>query len=149
MPDDFGIDASDFSRLAVDLRNVGHVSAEYLGPALEVTAVAIRDTARENAAGLAHAPRFPGSITYDFVGDAHGGGALGAFIGGRGSYDLEVEIGPDKERPQGALGNLIEYGSVKNPPQGIMHGALQAHQDELERGVTKAIDDTHRAAGLL
>ncbi len=33
MPDEFGIDASDFSRLAVDLRNAGHVSAEYLRPA--------------------------------------------------------------------------------------------------------------------
>ena len=25
-------------------------------------------------------------------------------------------IGPDKGGPQGALGNILEYGSVKNPP---------------------------------
>jgi hypothetical protein len=25
-------------------------------------------------------------------------------------------IGPNKAGPQGALGNLLEYGSVKNPP---------------------------------
>lgn len=148
MPDGFSIDGSDFSRLAADIRHVPAVTSVYLRPAMEGIAAAIQDTARENATGLAHAPRFPSSITYDFVGDSSGGGALGAFIARAHDYDLEVEIGPDKERPQGALGNLIEYGSVKNPPQGIMHGALQAHENELERDISKAIEDSHRAAGL-
>lgn len=148
MPDDFSIDSSDLSRLAVDLRHVAATSATYLRPTVEVTGRGIRDTARENASGMAHAPQFPGSITYDFVGDSHGGGALGAFIGGRGAYDIEMEIGPDKERPQGPLGNLFEFGSINNNPMGIMHGALQAHEGDLERGVTRAIDHSHRAAGL-
>jgi hypothetical protein len=45
--------------------------------------------------------------------------SLGAAV----SYDsdqtpaaVEAEIGPDKERRQGALGNLIEYGSVNSAP---------------------------------
>ncbi|MEV0646099.1 hypothetical protein AB0I28_12615 [Phytomonospora sp. NPDC050363] len=29
---------------------------------------------------------------------------------------VKVEIGPDKDRPQGALGNIIEFGGPKNKP---------------------------------
>lgn len=149
MPDDIIVDNSDFSRLTVDVSHLAGVTARYLLPAVETTGRNIRDTARENASGIAHAPQFPGSITYDFVGDAFGRGPLGAFIGGRGAYDIELEVGPDKERPQGPLGNLFEYGSVNNPPMGIMHGALQAHEGDLERGVSRAVQDSYRAAGFL
>lgn len=148
MPDDFAAESPDFGRLAADASRVPRTASDLLPKVLEVTGRKIRDTARENAAGLAHAPQFPGSITYDFVGSAHGGGVLGAFIGGAGAYDLEMEIGPDKDRPQGALGNLIEYGSVNNPPMGIMHGALQAHESELETGIDRAVEDAMRRAGL-
>lgn len=149
MPDDITIDSSDFSKLVADVTRVPVEAQRFLPQALEVTSRNVRDTARENARGLEHAPAFPYSITYDFVGDTHGGGALGAFFGGRGAHTFETEIGPDKERPQGALGNLIEYGSVNNPPQGIMHGALQQHEGDLERGTAKAVDDGLRAAGFL
>lgn len=148
MPDAFAADSPDFSKLSADVREVHHGSMKPLMQALEVTGRNVRDTARDNAMGMAHAPAFPFSITYDMVGDSHGGGALGAFIGGRGGYNLQMDIGPDKDRPQGALGNLIEYGSVNNPPQGIMHGALQANEADFERGVERAVDDALKAAGL-
>lgn len=148
MADDFRAESPDFGRLAADVRRLPPTAAPYLKAALEVTGRNVRDTARENASGMAHAPAFPQSITYDFVGDSHGGGALGGFVGGSGEYDLVMEVGPDKARPQGALGNLIEYGSINNPPQGIMHGALQANEDDFERGVEKATDDSLRAVGL-
>lgn len=48
-----------------------------------------------------HARRYPASISYDLT--PLPGGAT-------------AEIGPDKARPQGALGNLLEFGSVHNPP---------------------------------
>ena len=35
-------------------------------------------------------------------------------------------IGPDKAVPQGALGNLLEYGSVHNPPHNDGGRALDA-----------------------
>lgn len=49
-----------------------------------------------------HAPAYPRSIGFDLL----------AF----GPDQLLAIIGPDKGLPQGALGNLLEYGSVKNPP---------------------------------
>lgn len=128
MADRFSVH-SDFSKLAADVGTATVWAEEYLRKALSVTARNVRDTARKNATGMAHATAFPYSITYDV-------GATGA------------EIGPDKDRPQGALGNLIEYGSVNNPPQGIMHGALQANEADFERGIDRAVEDALKRVGL-
>lgn len=54
-----------------------------------------------SASGLKHAPAYPASITYDLLPTPS---------------VLAAEIGPDKAKRQGALGNLIEFGSVHNPP---------------------------------
>lgn len=145
MPDGIQVDAGDLSKLG---RNIGAVPASS-GPlfyaAVEVTSVKVRDTARENATGMAHAPAFPRSITYD-IGVGHS--LLRETFGGGGASSITSEIGPDKARPQGALGNLIEYGSINNPPQGIMHGALQANEPDLEQGIAKATDAALRGLGL-
>lgn len=49
-----------------------------------------------------HAPAYPRAVGFDLL----------RF----GPDQLLAIIGPDKGMPQGALGNLLEYGSVKNPP---------------------------------
>lgn len=53
-----------------------------------------------------HARLYPASISYEMR--PHPTGA-------------SAEIGPDKGKPQGALGNLLEFGSVNNAPH--MDGA--------------------------
>ena len=148
------VDNSELDKLAVDLGKAGPAAGPFLAQAVEVTARNVKDTAQQNATGMAHAPAFPHSITYD-VGAGYGqsigqaaGALLGGAIGGAGSTTFRAEIGPDKGRAQGALGNLIEYGSVNNPPQGIMHGALQANEADFEKGIEKAIDDALKKAGL-
>lgn len=138
MPDGYSIDSADLSRLSAQLGEVPQRSGPFLRKALEVTARNVRDTARKNATGMAHAPAFPASITYDLTGS--GDRSTGS--------NLTAEIGPDKDRPQGALGNLIEYGSVNNTPQGIMHGALQANETDFETGIQTAIDDALKGLGL-
>lgn len=69
----------------------------------------VTKTARQFASGLAHARLYPASITYDVTIE-------------RGAFD--AEIGPDKDLPQGALGNLLEYGSVNNGPIAHLGPAL-------------------------
>lgn len=138
MPDEIRVDTTEIDTLSADLGKVPPASGTFLRKAIEVTARNVRDTARENAHGMAHAPAFPYSITYDIHGD--GNRATGS--------QLVADIGPDKDLPQGALGNLIEYGSVNNPPQGIMHGALQANEADFERGIDLAIADALKAVGL-
>jgi hypothetical protein len=93
--------------------------------ALTVNAHKVKDTWREADSGLQHAPAYPASVTYDL---AAGGGYV------------EAEIGPDKDRPQGALGNLIEYGSANNPPRGSGAKALAANADDLEHGIALAAE---------
>lgn len=91
----------ELDRIAVDLGTAG---ARATTKAVAIThkgAINIRDLARELSSGLSHAPLYPRSITYDMD---LGGGTVAA------------DIGPDKDLPQGALGNLLEYGSVNNPP---------------------------------
>lgn len=66
-------------------------------------ALNVKNGWRDNAIASSgrHARLYPYSISYDPL----------PFPGG-----AQAEIGPDKGRPQGALGNLLEYGSSKNRP---------------------------------
>jgi hypothetical protein len=72
-------------------------------------ALNIKTDAARRIGGLAHARRYPRSINYDLHDSVRGPSA---------------SIGPDKDRPPGALGNLLEYGSVNNPPLPA-HGACR------------------------
>ena len=115
------VDNSDFSRLASDLGKVSDASWRNMQTAIEVTARNVKDTWRDNAKGMPHAPAFPFSITYDVgvgwdqsVGQAVESVVSGSISSARGTT-LRAEIGPDKGRAQGALGNLIDrlvYGRV-------------------------------------
>lgn len=148
------IDSSDFSRLSADLGKVPPASGRNLRQAIEVTARHVRDEWRDQARGMAHAPAFPHSITYDIGSSASqslaqaAGSIIGGSITAAHASVLSAEIGPDKSRAQGSLGNLIEYGSVNNAPQGLGHRALQVNEEDFERGVDRAIDDALKAAGL-
>lgn len=75
---------------------------------------------RKNARQTApkHARLYPKSINFDLL----------TF----GPDQLLAEIGPDKGGPQGALGNLLEYGSVKNPPHNDGGRALAAELPRFE-----------------
>ncbi|MER6435426.1 hypothetical protein ABT275_03555 [Streptomyces sp. NPDC001185] len=75
---------------------------------------------RSNARSTApkHAPLYPRTISYD--------------VAGYGRDIVMATIGPDKGGPQGALGNLLEYGSVKNPPHRDGGRALDAEEPRFE-----------------
>ena len=83
----------------------------------------IKRDAAKRISGLAHARAYPLSITYDTYAGLHGPAA---------------EIGPDKTRRQGALGNLLEYGSVNNPPHPHMRPAAEAELPKFERALQDA-----------
>jgi hypothetical protein len=85
-------------------------------------AVNIKKDAARRISGLKHAPAYPRSITYDLYQSLRGPSAI---------------IGPDKSRRQGALGNLLEYGSIKNPPHPHMGPAGEAEEPRF----AKALED--------
>lgn len=92
---------AEFDALAADLAAAPVRLAELLPPVVSKGALNIKNDWRANASGNAHAPHYPASITYDI--DVRPG-------------DVSAEIGPDKDKKQGALGNIIEFGTSKNPP---------------------------------
>lgn len=77
---------------------------------VQASASRVKADAQVFSSGLAHAPAYPRSITFE----THE----------RGIGEVDADIGPDKNRPQGALGNLLEYGSVNNPPHAHLGPAL-------------------------
>jgi hypothetical protein len=76
--------------------------------------------ANARASSGAHARLYPGSISYDVT---------------EGPGEIEAVIGPDKAKAQGALGNLLEFGSVKNPPHNDGGRALDAEEDRFVAAV--------------
>jgi hypothetical protein len=90
-------DMSEVGQLAADLGKGNARVVRDTRTAIEVGARAVQKAARKRVTGLAHAPGAPDAITFD----VHG---------------LEAEIGYDKGRRQGALGNILEYGTAKNGP---------------------------------
>ncbi|MGW1134559.1 hypothetical protein [Streptomyces griseoluteus] len=83
-------------------------------------AMNIKNEWRSNARASSgrHAPAYPGSVGFDLA-----------------SYGPDIvmaTIGPDKGARQGALGNLLEYGSSKNPPHRDGGRALDAEEPRFE-----------------
>lgn len=123
-------DMSEVRALEVDLLKAG------LRVAMKVTPVVAKgahnvtmDARRTISAQLSaksHAKHYPGSITYDLD---FSGGVIGA------------EIGPDKDRKQGALGNLLEYGSANNAPRAHLGPALDSEAPKFEQAIADVAGD--------
>jgi hypothetical protein len=88
--------------------------------AVAVTSRKVQQSARDRVRGHKYLPQYPNSITYDVRG---------------GPLLIEGEIGPDKDRPQGPLGNIIEFGTPNNAPIEHLGPALEENADDLERGL--------------
>jgi hypothetical protein len=59
--------------------------------------------------------QYPNSITYTVTQSS------GSFV--------SAEIGPDKDKPQGALGNILEFGSPGRPPLPHLVPAWEAERE--------------------
>jgi hypothetical protein len=118
-------DASEAKALAEVLATAAAGTPEEVRQVVSRGALNIKRDAQRGSRGLKHAPAYPSSITYDIS-------SLPTAI--------SAEIGPDKQRRQGALGNLIEYGSVNNPPRPHIRPAADREQPRFE----KALEDLAR-----
>ena len=109
--------------MGVDVIGLNVVVAN-VGKAVKVTSQKVRDDARSRIRGRKYLPAYPYSITYDVKVTADG---------------VEGEIGPDKGRSQGPLGNIVEYGTSKNAPIPHLGPALDANADDLVTGIEIAV----------
>lgn len=123
----------DIASLAEQLRRAGSEAVvREVEAVVKRGAVNIKKDWRRNAKESAgsHASAYPFSIDFDGPNRRPG-------------HVVEAEIGPDKDKPQGALGNLIEYGSVNNPPNNDGKRAADKEHDRFAEQILKT------AAGYL
>ena len=123
------IENAELHALAVDLTKAGPLAAARAVPVIRKGCANIMNTARASASGMPHARLYPQSITFDVTVERDG---------------IDGKVGPDKDRPQGALGNLIEYGSANNPPHNDLGAALDAEAPRTEEFLADTV-----AIGLL
>lgn len=98
---------------------------EELRPVVSKGALNIKRDWAARWSGFRHAPYLGAAVSYDLD---ESGGVLGA------------EIGPDKDRRQGALGNLLEFGSVNNAPHPGGRPALDAEAPRFEQAAGDAAE---------
>lgn len=98
---DLDTDVHGLQELVGDLTTAGPLAGLKAYGATYRAASELRDLARTLAGGLRHAPHYPRSITADT--EVEDGEIVG-------------RVGPDKDLKQGPLGNILEYGTVNNPP---------------------------------
>jgi hypothetical protein len=91
-------------------------------PVVQRGAQNIKTDLQLDAEGHPHAPHFPAAISYDTTVTRDG---------------IRAEIGPDKDKRQGALGNILYFGTAKNPAVLDINGPLDGEEPRF----TKAIDD--------
>ena len=116
-------DFSDVQRLVASFGSLDGELKKNVKTAGIVTARHVKDEWKALALadlGGGSARAYPFSIGYDTIETAGG---------------IRWEVGPDKSRTQGALGNLIEYGSRNNSPFGQGASALEANTEDFERGI--------------
>lgn len=95
------VDPGGLNELRVMLADAGREAVAEGRRVVQRGALNIKRDARRLSSGIAHAPAYPYAIGYDTW-------ATGTTV--------RAEIGPDKDKRQGALGNILEYGTVNNAP---------------------------------
>jgi hypothetical protein len=109
--------SDQLDKLTRDLQKAISVAPAAARAVVQKGALNIKTDARNRVSGHKHIPAYPYSITYDTKETLFGATA---------------EIGPDKDKRQGALGNIIEFGGIHSAPIPHMIPAGEAEQPRFE-----------------
>lgn len=105
-------------RLAADLAAVPAKALVEVAVLMESTGMALQADARRRISGHPHSRFYPNSITHDVT---------------MSGATFTTEVGPDKGRMQGALGNILEYGTSKNAPLPHLAPAFDKEAPKFEK----------------
>lgn len=138
MADTIEVDFTELLELADDLEAVAVGIAKLVPKAVEVSARNIKDHARAAVRVRRHFAQAANAIDYEMLG-----------FQGFGSTAVDAEIGYNKQRRAGGLGNLIEYGAPNAgnqlAPGGELQAALGAEEDDflihVEAAVAQAMNE--------
>lgn len=124
---DVTLDTSELTALAGQLAGAGRRAVPLVRQVIADTAQDVEDDLRDKARGHPTFPHFPRAITHDVRG-------------------LDAEIGPDKNRRQGALGNILYFGTARTGPvlehpARALDRARPAFETALAEAGAQAIED--------
>jgi hypothetical protein len=117
------VDFSQVERLADDLEGVPEETRPKFRKVIERGAVNIKNEMRAEASGHPTFKHFPRSISYDLTGE------------------FEAEIGPDKGRIQGALGNLLYFGRSNTAGVLDINGPLRREEPRTVDAIADVAED--------
>lgn len=130
-------DFSELMTLAADIEHGGEAISANVRKAVQVTSHKIKEDAKASVRGRKGLGHAANAITYDTTESRDG---------------VEAEIGYDKGRGAGKLGNLIEFGAPNSgnqlSPSHDLGNALLNNEDDFVHGLEKAVDDALNASGL-
>lgn len=118
------VDMSQVDKLADDLEVVPEKIRPKVKQVVAKGALNVKNGMRQDAGGHPTFRHFPRSISYDTHDDG-----------------LSAEIGPDKALIQGALGNLLYFGSSKNAPVLDINGPLNKETPRFADALADVAED--------
>lgn len=137
MADSFKVDSSELDQLAADLGQVSHNAGPNVRKAITVTSLKVKTDWQAPLKGSKTLPGLPYAITFDIT-----------TFQGFGASVIKAEIGFDKDRNQGPLGNISEYGAPTITGRGYGLKALQTNESDFQKGLEIALEQAERKAGL-
>jgi hypothetical protein len=121
-------ETGELRELAADLREAATSAEDKAHRVVRDSAQAVRRGWRRNLRNRQSSetsiPHLPKAVTYDTR---------------KVGVGSEAVIGYDKDKKQGPLGNLLEFGSVNNPPGNEGGRALRAEEDNFYRGIRDVV----------
>lgn len=141
MPDGIDFDFSELTALAVSFEKAAQNIDPFLMSAVKFTSVNIKRAASRKVGRRRHFKQAAQAIDFEVK-----------RFSGFGVNIIQSEIGYDKQKPAGELGNLVEFGAPGSPnaltPGNELATSLHENEEDLVRGVGRAVDDALKKAGL-
>lgn len=119
-------DTTHVVKLAADLLRSPAITATRAQTVIAASALSVQTEARRIIGTSEMLPYYAASITHDLS---------------SGLLSWEAEIGPDKNLPQGPLGNILEYGTSRTAPIPHLGPALLAEESKYVAAMGQTMDD--------
>jgi hypothetical protein len=119
------VDVTGLDELISDLDRAAKAVPVGVRTVVQKGALNIKKDWQQRWTGLSSAPSLAAAVSYDTK---------------EVPFGASAEIGPDKARRQGALGNLLEFGSVNNAPHPGGLPALEAEAPRFEKALGDLVE---------
>ena len=123
---EFSADVSEVRRLAANIGKVAGSAVKDVDAVLKKGAQNIKDEMAADARGSTHFKGMAGSISYDSM-----------YSIGTPRY----EVGPDKDRRGGALGNIYYFGTSRGGGSGDLDKPMRSEEPRLARALGNLADE--------